>query len=388
MKQKRKIFFPITSRAYSSRMRNILELLNKNPNVDLQLIGAGAFLIDRYSEKALADLENNGLEIREKILSTIEGGNHTAMAKTAGLTILETSNLLQKLNPDLVVICGDRFEQLAIATAAAYLNKTIAHIEGGDVSGSIDESVRHAVTKLSHLHLVTNEDALNRVLQMGENPKYVFNVGSPDVEYAANVSKKLSADTVNGRGVGGAINIQKPFLTVIQHPVTSENNGENIKETLKAVSTLNMPAVFLLPNNDAGTEEMSHRIREYREKIESEGKLQARFITDLFPDDFIALLKTTACLVGNSSAGIKEGSYLGTPVVNIGTRQNKRLCGPNVLNTDYDSKQIVGAVKKQLKHGKYKSSDVYFKPNTAKTISEMLTKLPLYYQKEFYVHNA
>lgn len=388
MKPKRKIFFPLTSRAYSARMKFILDLLSKNPKMDLQVIGAGAFLLDRYSEKALSDIEESGLDIREKILSTIEGGNNLAMAKTAGLTILETANLLQKLDPDIVVICGDRFEQLAIATAAAYLNKTIAHIEGGDVSGSIDESVRHAVTKLSHLHFVTNKDAYNRVLQMGENPKFVFNVGSPDVEYAATVSKKLFPEVINKRGVGGQIDIKKPFLTVIQHPVTSENNGTNIKETLKAVSEMRMPTVFLLPNNDAGTEEMSHRLREFRDKIENERDMQARFITDIRSDDFVALLKTTACLVGNSSSGIKEGSYLGTPTVNIGTRQNKRLRGPNVVDAGYDSKEIVEAVKAQLAHGPYKSSGVYHKPNTAKKICEILGNSPLYYQKEFHIYKA
>lgn len=384
---KRKIFFPITSRAYSARMKFILDSLNKNPKIDLQLIGAGAFLLDRYSEKALADLEDSGLNIREKILSTVEGGNNFAMAKTAGLTILETTNLLQKFNPDVVVICGDRFEQLAIATAAAYLNKTIAHIEGGDVSGSIDESVRHAVTKLSHLHFVTNEDALSRVLQMGENPKYVFNFGSPDVEYAASVTKKLSSDAINNRGVGGKIDIRKPFLTAIQHPVTSEGNGKNILETIKAISSLKIPTVFLLPNNDAGTEEMSHRIREFREKVDG-GGMQVRFITDLHSDDFVSLLRTTACLIGNSSCGIKEGSYLGTPVVNIGSRQNNRLRGPNVVDAGYDSKQIVSAIKKQLQNGRYMSSDVYFKADTAKKISEILSNSQLYYQKEFHIYSA
>src|SRR5262249_32458812 len=200
------------------------------------------------------------------LFNVIEGGNHVAMAKTACLTALEVTNSLYTADPDVVVICGDRFEQLAIAMAAAYLNRTIAHIEGGDLSGSIDESVRHAITKLSHIHFVTNEHARRRVLAMGEDPRYVFNTGSLDVEIASQASGTIASETTNGYGVGHHVDLSKPFLLVIQHPVTTEpDNVAHLEPTIRAIAALGMPAIWIWPNPDAGTGEMAGRIRHFRE---------------------------------------------------------------------------------------------------------------------------
>src|SRR4051812_37484174 len=205
MTSKRRVCFPITSRAYYGRSRQLIQKLHTHPAIDLQLMLGGAILLDKYSSHIAEDIERGGFTISTSYFNVIEGGNHVAMAKTACLTALEFTNGFHAADPDIVVICGDRFEQLAIAMAAAYLNKTIAHIEGGDVSGSIDESVRHAITKLAHLHFVTNADAQRRVLAMGEDPAYVFNTGSLDVELAAHVRTELTNDEINSSGVGHAI---------------------------------------------------------------------------------------------------------------------------------------------------------------------------------------
>src|SRR5213595_2011502 len=189
---KRRICFPITNRAYYGRSQLLIKKLHAHPDIDLELMLGGSILLDKYSRHIADDIEAGGFAIGASLLNVIEGGNHVAMAKTACLTALEFTNGLHAQDPDIVVICGDRFEQLAIAMAAAYLNKTLAHIEGGDLSGSIDESVRHAITKLAHVHLVTNADAHRRVLAMGENPEYVFNTGSLDVELAARVDTVLT----------------------------------------------------------------------------------------------------------------------------------------------------------------------------------------------------
>src|SRR6266404_6242741 len=189
---KRRICFPITSRAYYGRSQLLLKKLQEHPDVDLELMLGGSILLDKYSRHIADDIEAGGFTISTSPFNVIEGGNHVAMAKTACLTALEFTNGFHTADPDIVVICGVRCEQLAIAMAAAYLNRTIAHIEGGDLSGSIDESVRHAITKLAHLHFVTNEDARRRVLAMGEDPKYVFNTGSLDVERAACVDADIT----------------------------------------------------------------------------------------------------------------------------------------------------------------------------------------------------
>src|SRR5712691_9411176 len=192
--RKRRISFPITSRAYYGRSQLLIRKLHQHPEVELELMLGGSILLDKYSRHVADGIKAGGFTISASLFNVIEGGNHVAMAKTACLTALEFTNSLYTADPDVVVICGDRFEQLAIAMAAAYLNTTVAHIEGGDVSGSIDESVRHAITKLAHIHFVTNDDAQRRVLAMGEDPRYVFNTGSLDVELASRVDTVLTSD--------------------------------------------------------------------------------------------------------------------------------------------------------------------------------------------------
>src|SRR5436305_6123729 len=199
--RKRRICFPITSRAYYGRSQLLIRKLHQHPSIHLELMLGGSILLDKYSRHIADDIKEGGFTISASLFNVIEGGNHVAMAKTACLTAHEVTNSLYTADPDVVVICGDRFEQLAIAMAAAYLNKTIAHIEGGDVTGSIDESVRHAITKLAHIHFVTNDEAQRRVLAMGEDPAYVFNTGSLDVEVASHVDTAMTSARLNGYGV-------------------------------------------------------------------------------------------------------------------------------------------------------------------------------------------
>ncbi len=382
--RKRRICFPITSRAYYGRSQILIRKLHQHPGVDLELMLGGSILLDKYSRHVADDIKEGGFTISASLFNVIEGGNHAAMAKTACLTALETTNSLYTADPDVVVICGDRFEQLAIAMAAAYLNKTIAHIEGGDLTGSIDESVRHAITKLAHIHFVTNDDAKRRVLAMGEDPRYVFNTGSLDVERAACATADITTGELSAYGVGHDVDVTRPFLTVIQHPVTTESdNRKHLETTFRALAALDMPIVWFWPNPDAGTGEMAEVLRHFREHHEAAtGKM--RFITNLPADQFIALLKRTACVVGNSSAGIKECSFLGTPVVDVGGRQRGRLSAPNVVRAGYDADEIRNAVKAQLAHGRYEPSHIYFKPNASQSMVEVLTSVELYTQKRFH----
>jgi len=382
--RKRRICFPITSRAYYGRSQLLIRKLHQHPSIDLELMLGGSILLDKYSRHVSDDIKEGGFTISASLFNVIEGGNHVAMAKTACLTALEVTNSLYTADPDVVVICGDRFEQLAIAMAAAYLNKTIAHIEGGDLTGSIDESVRHAITKLAHIHFVTNDDAQRRVLAMGENPAYVFNTGSLDVERASCVDADITTEELSGYGVGHDVDVTRPFLTVIQHPVTTESsNRQHLETTFRALATLDLPIVWFWPNPDAGTGEMAETLRHFREHHEAATE-RMRFITNVPADQFIALLKRTACVVGNSSAGIKECSFLGTPVVDIGGRQQGRLSAENVIRTSYDADGVRAAVKQQLAHGRYAPSHIYFKPNASQSMVDVLTGVELYTQKRFH----
>jgi UDP-hydrolysing UDP-N-acetyl-D-glucosamine 2-epimerase len=381
---KRRICFPITSRAYYGRSQLLIKKLHAHPDLELELMLGGSIVLDKYSRHIADEIESEGFAIATSLFNVIEGGNHVAMAKTACLTALEFTNGLHAQDPDVVVICGDRFEQLAIAMAAAYLNKTIAHIEGGDVTGSIDESVRHAITKLAHVHFVTNTDAERRVLAMGENPRYVFNTGSLDVEIASRVECTVSTERLNGYGVGHTVDVTQPFLMVIQHPVTTEtDNRRHLEETLRAVAAVDMPAVWFWPNVDAGTGEMAERLRHFREHLEP-GAARIRFITNVPADEFVSLLNAAACVVGNSSAGIKECSDLGTPVVNIGGRQQGRLHAEHVVHADYDAPSIARAVRSQVAHGRYPRSLIYHRPDTSQTIVDRLAAIELYTQKRFH----
>ena len=380
----RKICFPITSRAYYGRSQLLIKKLHAHPDIDLKLMLGGSILLDKYSKHIAADIAEGGFEIEASLFNVIEGGNHVAMAKTACLTGLEFSNSLYTASPDVVVICGDRFEQLAIAMAAAYLNITIAHIEGGDVTGSIDESVRHAITKLAHLHFVTNEDAHRRVLAMGEDPAYVFNTGSLDVELAAHVRTTITNEQVNALGVGHDVDIEQPYLMVVQHPVTTDtSNREHLETTLRVVSSFELPTIWFWPNPDAGTGEMADSLRYMREE-HPELTSHMRFITNVPANDFVALLAHAACLVGNSSAGIKECSFLGTPVVNVGARQQGRLSAEHVTHVGYDAAEIAAGIASQLAHGRYEPSHIYFKANTSEMMVNLLAKTPLYTQKRFH----
>ncbi|HET9706551.1 MAG TPA: UDP-N-acetylglucosamine 2-epimerase [Vicinamibacterales bacterium] len=384
MADKRKICFPITSRAYYGRSQILIRKLHAHPTLDLKLMLGGSILLDKYSRHVADDIAAGGFDIEASLFNVIEGGNHVAMAKTACLTALEFTNTLHMAAPDLVVICGDRFEQLAIAMAAAYLNITIAHIEGGDVSGSIDESVRHAITKLAHLHFVTNAAAERRVLAMGEDPAYVFNTGSLDVELAAHVTTTITSEQINALGVGHDVDIERPFLMVVQHPVTTEaDNRAHLETTLNVVASLGLPTIWFWPNPDAGTGEMADSLRFMRER-HPELTAHMRFITNVPAEDFVALLAHTACLVGNSSAGIKECSFLGTPVVNIGARQQGRLSAEHVMHVGYDAEEIGAAVATQLAHGRYEPSHLYYRPNTSQSIVDALASATLYTQKRFF----
>lgn len=383
--KKRKVCFVITNRVHYARQKLLLECLKKHPALELQLVVGGSALLARHSD-TLSFMEQDGFDTAEKLYMVVEGGDNIAMAKTTGLAILEFTNTFQKLDPDIVLIRGDRYEMLAAAAAAAYLNKTIAHIEGGEVTGTIDESVRHAITKLSHLHFVTNEEAYRRVVQLGENPDYVFLVGSTDIEHAVHFTRhgvrKDFWRRLNLRGTGPELDFSRGYLTVIYHPVTTESEQDKtVSGLLKIISDSGLPAVWFWPNIDAGTDEVSKAIRKFRE---SNTPANIRFIRDIPPEDFSILLKKTLCLIGNSSAGIKECSYFGVPVVNIGTRQNGRLRGGNVIDVAYDDPEIKKAIQRQLKVGRYPVSKIYHRPKVSEKIAEILSATDLYVQKRFH----
>jgi UDP-hydrolysing UDP-N-acetyl-D-glucosamine 2-epimerase len=382
MSSKRKIAVVITARPSYSRVKTALRAILQHPELELQVIVSASALLDRYGS-AVNYIERDGFTIAAKVFNVLEGENLTAAAKTTGLGILELSTVFDNLKPDIVVTIADRFETMATAIAASYMNIPLAHIQGGEVTGNIDEKVRHAITKLSDYHFVASQGAYERVLKLGENPDTVFNTGCPSIDLAAEVSHnpdlKINPYAKYG-GVGNHPDLSNGYLVVMQHPVTNEykESRKHIEETLEAVKDFTKPVLWFWPNVDAGADGTSNGIRAFRE---SHHPHHMHFFKNMEGEDFLRLLLHADCLIGNSSVGIRECAYLGVPVVNIGTRQNRRERGNNVMDVDYNAAAIKNAITLLQQQTKPKRSSVYGGGHAGQTIADLLASLPLQFHK-------
>lgn len=382
MNNPRKIAVVITARPSYSRVKTVLTAIKKHPELELQLIVAASALLDRYGS-AVNYIEKDGFEIAAKVFNVLEGENLTAAAKTTGIGILELSTVFDNLRPDIVVTVADRFETMATAISASYMNIPLAHIQGGEVTGNIDEKVRHAITKLSDYHFVASENARKRVVLLGEDSKMVFNTGCPSIDIAQQVAQKteLTFDPYQKYGgVGSQPDLSKGYIVVMQHPVTNEyqDSRKHIEATLTAIQKINLPTLWFWPNVDAGADGTSTGIRSFREKYKMEN---VHFFKNMEGDDFLNLLHFSKCLIGNSSVGIRECAYLGVPVVNIGSRQNRRDRGENVVDVSYDQTEIVNAVTAFLHQKERKKSNIYGGGNAGDQIAQLLKELPLQFHK-------
>lgn len=382
MSDKRKICAVITARPSYSRVKTALLAIKDHPKLELQLVVAGSALLDRYGN-AVDFIEKDGFKVNEKVFMVLEGENKTAMAKTTGLGVMELANVFYNLQPDAVLTIADRFETIATSIAAAYQNIPLIHLQGGEVTGNIDEKVRHANTKLADIHFVTSEDAKARVEKMGEDAAYVFNTGCPSIDIAAEVLKTegLGFDPIEKYGgVGGNVSATDGYLVVMQHPVTTEYNEakKDVLKTLRAIDELGIPTFWFWPNVDAGADGTSNGIRSYRENFNPKN---IHFFKNMEPYDFLKLLVHAKCLIGNSSVGIRECAFLGVPVVNIGTRQNRRLRGENVIDVAYDETEIKAAIQSQLTNPKNKKSNVYGNGDSGQKIADILATIELRYHK-------
>lgn len=377
----RKICIFIGSRANYSSIKSAMTAIKNHKKLRLQLIVGASAILERFGNVSKL-IEKDGFKINKKINMLLEGANPETMAKSTGLGLIEISSALELLKPDVVVTVGDRFETMSTTLAAAYMNITVAHTMGGEVTGTIDESIRHAVTKFSNIHFPASQDAKNRIIKLGEFVKDVHLVGCPRIDLVKDTlgRKNLNTKIKIPTGVGDNVNVTKPFLLVSQHPVTTEysNSEKQILSTLKAVKKTGLPAIILWPNADAGADEISKGIRKWRE---TGGHTKVQFYKNLPIDYYIYLMSKTACLVGNSSSGIREGAFIGTPVVNIGTRQKRRQRGKNVIDSSNDEKNIYKSIMVQIQKGKYKSEHIYGDGSAGKKIADILYKSKLNIQK-------
>lgn len=380
--KKKKICVVITARPSYSRIKSALTAIEKHPDLELQLIIAGSALLDRYGN-AIDFIKRDGFKVAEKVFMVLEGENPTAMAKTTGLGVLELANVFYNLQPDAVVTIADRFETIATSIAAAYQNMPLIHIQGGEVTGNIDEKTRHANTKFADLHLVASDDARERVIKMGEDPETVINTGCPSIDLARSVmnSPKLDFDPIEKYGgVGAIIDWKNGYMVAMQHPETNryDQAKSDITATITAVHESGIPTFWFWPNVDSGADGTSNGIRSYREKHQPKN---IHFFKNMDSIDFLKLLKNSKCLVGNSSAGIRECSFLGVPVINIGNRQNRRLRGNNVTDIGYSKNDILNAIYNQSVAPHFPEEHVYGDGYSGQRIADVIAATPLSYFK-------
>lgn len=373
----------IGSRANYSSIKSALIAIQNHPGLELKIVLGGSALVKKYGnlEKIL---EKDRFQVDERIQMLVEGDVPSVMVKTAALGMLGLADAFERVKPDYVIVIGDRYEVIAPTIAAAYMNIPVAHTMGGEVTGTIDESIRHAITKFAHIHFPANKESGERIIKMGERKDRVFVVGCPRIDTVKSI---IDADPgvpedifEKCGGVGPAFDLHQPFLLVSQHPVTTEYEDaeKQINETIYAAVEVGIPIILLWPNSDAGTEGISQGIRKFREKY-PDIKLHA--FLNLPIDIYVRLMNNTACLIGNSSSGIREGAFLGTPCVNVGTRQAGRERGSNVIDVACNRAEILQAVKKQIAHGKYASEPIYGNGNAGEKIADILYRTEVEVQK-------
>ncbi len=380
---KRKVCVVVTARPSYARIKTALQSIKNHPKLELQLVLAGSALLDRYGNVSNV-IKTDGFEIKEKIFNILEGETPVSMAKTTGLAIMELATTFQNLKPDVVVTIADRFETIATSIAASYQNIPLAHIQGGEVTGNIDEKVRHANTKFADIHLVASEKAKQRVIKLGENAEFVIDTGCPSMDLA-----KIVLDNPNFNfdplikygGVGKEIDWKAGYLVVMQHPVTTEFESakSQIEITLDVINELKIPTFWFWPNVDAGSDGTAKGIRVFREKHSSE---HIHFFKNMEPNDFLRLIRNSKCLIGNSSVGIRESGFLGVPVVNIGTRQEGRQRARNVLDCTYNKNELMESINFQMGHGPYESECIYGEGNAGRKIAETLANIDLVFHKK------
>ncbi len=381
----RKICVVITARASYARIKTVLEAARDHADLELQLVVAASALLERYGP-VIDVIHEDGFNPSSTVYMQVEGENLVTSAKSTGTGISELATVFDNLVPDMVLSIADRYETIATAIAASYLNIPVVHVQGGEVTGSIDEKVRHAVTKLANLHFVANQQAADRVIRMGEDPESVFVTGCPSIDLAARIMNEDEDDfdiygVAGGSGVGHPFDMSEGFLVVMQHPVTTEHDAaaEQVEKTLHAIHHMETPTFWFWPNVDAGSDSSSAAIRRYRE---ANDPAHIYFLKNLSPENFLRLLKRSRCIIGNSSVGIRECSFMGVPTVNIGSRQSRRERAPNVVDVDYDETAIKAAIEAHMAHGLFPSSDLYGDGKSGTRIADLLSSADLSFDKQ------
>ena len=360
----KRICVVVTARPSWAKLEPVCRALKARGDVELQIVACASALLERYGR--VVDVIRKDYEIAAEVWSTYEGANLVTSAKETGGLLAGLCVELDRLRPACALVCADRHEVLGAAQAASYLHVTLGHIQGGEKTGSIDDKVRDAITGLADLHFPATQLAALRVYSMTGSP-HVHHVGCPSVDVAKQAQSEPPVTVEELGGAGAAIDLEKPFALLIQHPVTDEADWAyaQMVTTLEAVGLRNdIQALALFPGQDAGSESSSKALREHQDWLHT--------VRNLPPNRFLRLLTQASVLVGNSSCGIRESAYLGVPVVDIGSRQHGRQRAKNVVWVPHDAEQIASAIQRQIAHGRYASSGIYGAGDAGERIAEVL----------------
>ena len=381
----KKICAVITARTSYTKMKLILTELKNYKNISLKIICAASAVSENYGNLEY-QIKKDKLKVNFKINSLLDDKSLNSSTKSVALAIIEFSDIFKQLKPDLVLVMADRYEIISPVISASYQNIPVAHIQGGEISGNIDEKVRHAVTKFSDYHFPATRNAYKNLIKMGENKKNIFLSGCPSIDIAKKIkNKKLFNFDIykKYKGVGDKFKIiSKKYLIVMYHPDT--NHISHIEKQaitlILLIKYLKMNIYWFWPNADAGSNIISKIIRKNRE-IKNISKVH--FFKNMEPEDFLILLNNSIGIIGNSSTGIRESSYFGIPSINIGNRQNGRERHNNVLDIDNLNKNKFKLINNHL-NKKFNSSNLYGSGQSGKIISKAISNLKqLTYKKKF-----
>lgn len=368
---KKKILIVTERRADYSKFRPVIQAIKNSKKLDYNLIVTGSHLLKEHGE-TIKDIQNDGFKITKKfsMYDKNKKDSGAEMSKSLGKSIISLTKIIEELKPDMILAGFDIGANFAAAVIGAHMNIVVAHLEGGEISGTIDESIRHATSKFSHIHFTSNQHATRRLIRMGENPKFVYTVGNPSLDVILK-TKPIDSKILEKEF---SIDLSKPFVLVMQHTVTSEINHveKYVKTTIDAIKELNIQAILVHGNADAGSKKIANVIKN--------SKIQ-QYRTLSF-EKYVNLLKNCSALIGNSSSGIMEAPFLHIPSINIGTRQSGRLRPKSVIDVDYDKSQIKKAIKKVLNDKKFlnrikKQKQLYGDGNSSKKIIDILENLDL-----------
>ena len=323
------------SRGEWGYVRPVLRLIERDPGLDYRIIATNMHMLPAFG-MSVHEIERDGFHVDERLFMTFDGYTAATMAKSLGCLLMELPTALQRIKPDMILLAGDRGEQLMGAIAGLHLGIPVAHIQAGELSGNVDGVVRHSITKLAHIHFAANEEFAERVRRMGEHEFRIFVTGAPLVD-------ELASGSFTGEQelrTKYRLKENERLILTVQHPLTEEEAqaGDQVDETINALTEINWPTIFIYPNGDAGSELIRSRLVKLK-------RPHIRLFRNLPRQDYLGLMKIADVVVGNSSSGIMEAPTFGKPAVNIGRRQSGRPQAANVINTDNCKDEIVTAVR-------------------------------------------